>query len=51
MIINNCDYIKRFREYIKTNGTRSEKFKKIKELMWNEFYVKRTIEKAATGLG
>jgi hypothetical protein len=33
-------YIKRFKEYIKTNGTRSEKFKRIKEFMWNEFYAK-----------
>jgi len=40
-------YIKRFRECIKTNGTKSEKFKTIKEFMRNEFYVKRTIEKEA----
>jgi hypothetical protein len=40
-------YIKRFREYIKANGTRSEKLKQIKEFMWNEFYVKRTVEKEA----
>ena len=40
-------YITRFREYIEKNGTRSENLKKIKEFMWNEFYVKRTIEKEA----
>ncbi|CAF4030805.1 unnamed protein product [Rotaria sp. Silwood1] len=40
-------YIARFREYIKTNGTRLEKLKKIKEFMWNEFYLKRAIEKEA----
>jgi hypothetical protein len=40
-------YITRFREYIEKNGIRSEKLKKIKEFMWNEFYVKRTIEKEA----
>ncbi|CAF3473549.1 unnamed protein product, partial [Rotaria sp. Silwood2] len=40
-------YITRYREYIKTNGTRLEKVKKIKEFMWNEFYVKRAIEKEA----
>ena len=38
-------YITRFREYIRTNGTRLEKLKKIKEFMWNEFYTKRAIEK------
>lgn len=40
-------YITRFREYIEKNGTRSEKLKKVKEFMWNEFCVKRTIEKEA----
>ena len=40
-------YIKRFRQYVQKNGTRSEKLKKIKEFMWNEFYVKRAIEKEA----
>ena len=40
-------YITRFREYIQTNGTRLEKLKKIKELMWNEFYAKRATEKEA----
>ncbi|CAF3844339.1 unnamed protein product [Rotaria magnacalcarata] len=41
-------YIKRFREYIEANGTKLEKFKKTKEFMWNEFYMKRAVEKAAT---
>ncbi|CAF3859532.1 unnamed protein product, partial [Rotaria sordida] len=40
-------YIARFREYIKKNGTRLEKVKNIKEFMWNQFYVKRAIEKEA----
>ncbi len=40
-------YIKRFREYIQANGTRLEKLKIIKEFMWNEFYIKRAIEKEA----
>ncbi|CAF2880172.1 unnamed protein product [Rotaria sp. Silwood2] len=37
--------ITRFRQYIEQNGTRSEKLKKIKEFMFNEFYIKRAIEK------
>jgi len=45
--VKDMRYIKRFREYIKANGTKSEKLKKIKEFMWNEFYMKRTIEKEA----
>jgi predicted transcriptional regulator len=40
-------YITRFRQYIQMNGTRSEKLKEIKEFMWNEFYLKRAIEKEA----
>ena len=40
-------YITRFREYIKKNGTRLEKLEKIKQFMWDEFYVKRAIEKEA----
>ncbi|CAF1063147.1 unnamed protein product [Rotaria sordida] len=40
-------YIARFREYIKTSGTRLETLKKIKEFMWNELYLKRAIEKEA----
>jgi hypothetical protein len=40
-------YITRFREYIQKNGTRLEKLKNIEEFMWNEFYTKRAIEKAA----
>lgn len=40
-------YIPRFRQYIENNGTRLEKLKQIKEFMFNEFYVKRTIEKEA----
>jgi len=38
-------YITRFRQYIENNGTRSEKLKQIKDFMFNEFYLKRTIEK------
>ncbi|CAF4484619.1 unnamed protein product, partial [Rotaria sp. Silwood2] len=37
----------RFRQYIEQNGTRLEKLKKIKEFMFNEFYIKRAIEKEA----
>ena len=44
--VKHMRYIQRFREYIKANGTRSEKFRKIKGFMWNELYVERTIEKA-----
>jgi len=40
-------YITRFREYIKMNGTRYDKLKQIKEFMWDEFYMKRAIEKEA----
>lgn len=40
-------YITRFRQYIENNGTRLEKLKQIKEFMFNEFYVKRSIEKEA----
>jgi hypothetical protein len=40
-------YITRFREYIKTNGTKLQKLKQIKEFMWDEFYMKRAIEKEA----
>ncbi|CAF1589443.1 unnamed protein product [Rotaria magnacalcarata] len=45
--VKHMRYIERFREYIEANGTRLEKLKRIKEFMWNEFYVKRTIEKTA----
>ena len=38
-------YITRFRQYIENNGTRLEKLKQIKEFMFNQFYLKRTIEK------
>ncbi|CAF4778275.1 unnamed protein product [Rotaria socialis] len=41
------NYISRFREYIKENGTRLEKLDKIKQFMWDEFYIKRAIEKEA----
>lgn len=41
------NYISRFREYIKENGTRLEKLDKIKQFMWAEFYIKRAIEKEA----
>ncbi|CAF5195092.1 unnamed protein product [Rotaria magnacalcarata] len=41
------NYISRFREYIKENGTRLEKLDKIKQFMSDEFYIKRTIEKEA----
>ena len=40
-------YIPRFRQYIEKNDTRLEKLKQVKEFMFNEFYVKRTIEKEA----
>src|SRR5579862_1653342 len=40
-------YITRFRQYIENNGTRLEKLKQIKEFMFNQFYLKRTIEKEA----
>ncbi|CAF1036417.1 unnamed protein product [Rotaria sordida] len=40
-------YITRFREYIRKNGTRFEKLEKIKQFMWDEFYVKRAVEKEA----
>ncbi|CAF1150664.1 unnamed protein product [Rotaria sp. Silwood1] len=40
-------YITGFRQYIENNGTRLEKLKQIKELMFNQFYLKRTIEKEA----
>ncbi|CAF2080105.1 unnamed protein product [Rotaria magnacalcarata] len=39
------NYISRFREYIKENGTRLKKLDKIKQFMWDEFYIKGTIEK------
>ncbi|CAF2897702.1 unnamed protein product [Rotaria sp. Silwood2] len=45
--IKSMTYIKRFREYIENNGRRLEKVKEIKEFMFNEFYLKRTIEKEA----
>ncbi|CAF2108460.1 unnamed protein product [Rotaria magnacalcarata] len=45
--VKHMRYIERFREYIEANGTRLEKLKRIIEFMWNEFYVKRTIEKTA----
>ncbi|CAF1029535.1 unnamed protein product [Rotaria sordida] len=40
-------YIRRFRKYIENNGTGLGKLKDIKEFIFNEFYVKRTIEKEA----
>ncbi|CAF4331005.1 unnamed protein product, partial [Rotaria sordida] len=45
--VKHRNYITRFREYIENNGTRIEKLKQIKEFMLNEFYLQRTIEKAA----
>jgi len=45
--VKDMNYITRFRDYIEANGTRLEKLKQIKEFMWNEFYVKRAIEKEA----
>ncbi|CAF4697177.1 unnamed protein product, partial [Didymodactylos carnosus] len=45
--VKHAYYITRFREYIERSGTKSEKLKKVKESMWNEFCVKRTIEKEA----
>ncbi|CAF1328709.1 unnamed protein product [Rotaria sordida] len=41
------NYITRFREYIENNGTRSDKLEKIKEFMFDQFYLKRAIEKDA----
>ncbi|CAF1141137.1 unnamed protein product [Didymodactylos carnosus] len=42
-------YITRFREYIyiERNDTKSKKLKKVKEFMWNEFWVKRIIGQEA----
>ena len=44
--VKSPNYITKFREYIKRNGTSLEKLQKVKQFMWNEFYVKRAIEKA-----
>jgi hypothetical protein len=38
---------KRFRKYIRQNGSKREKLNKIKEFMLHEFYIKRAIEKEA----
>jgi hypothetical protein len=38
-------YITSFRQYIENNGKRLEKLKQIKEFMFKQFYLKRTIEK------
>jgi len=45
--IKSMNYITRFRESIPNNDTRYEKLKQIKEFMFNEFYLKRAIEKDA----
>jgi len=45
--IKSMKYISRFRKYIENTGTKLEKLKQIKEFMFNEFYLKRTIEKEA----
>ncbi|CAF4695712.1 unnamed protein product, partial [Rotaria sp. Silwood2] len=45
--IKSMNYIPRFREYVENKGTRLEKLKQVKEFMFNEFYMKRTIEKEA----
>ncbi|CAF3782795.1 unnamed protein product [Rotaria sordida] len=45
--IKSMTYIERFRKYIENNGTGLGKLKDIKEFIFNEFYVKRTIEKEA----
>jgi hypothetical protein len=45
--IKSMNYIPRFRKYIENNGTRLEKLKQIKEFMFNQFYLKRAIEKEA----
>ncbi|CAF3616480.1 unnamed protein product [Rotaria sp. Silwood1] len=45
--IKSMNYIPRFRKYVENNGARLEKIKQVKEFMFNEFYVKRTIEKEA----
>jgi len=45
--IKSMNYITKFREYIENDGTRLEKLKQIKAFMFDEFYLKRTIEKEA----
>ncbi|CAF3943808.1 unnamed protein product [Rotaria sp. Silwood1] len=45
--IKSMNYITRFREYIENNGRRSDKSEKIKEFMFEQFYLKRAIEKDA----
>jgi len=45
--IKSINYIPRFRQYPEHNGTKFQKLEKIKEFMFNEFYVKRAIEKEA----
>ncbi|CAF1299200.1 unnamed protein product [Rotaria sordida] len=45
--IKSMNYITKFREYIENNGTRLEKLKQIEAFMFDEFYLKRTIEKEA----
>ncbi|CAF2117601.1 unnamed protein product, partial [Rotaria magnacalcarata] len=45
--IKSINCIPRFRQYIEWTGTRHEKLEKIKEFMFDEFYVKRAIEKEA----
>ncbi|CAF0878160.1 unnamed protein product [Rotaria sordida] len=41
------NYITKFREYIENDGTTLEKLKQIKAFIFDEFYLKRTIEKEA----
>jgi hypothetical protein len=43
--IKSMKYILRFRKYIENTGIQLEKLKQIKDFMFNEFYLKRTIEK------
>jgi hypothetical protein len=45
--IKSMNYIPKLREYIENNGARLEKLKQVKAFMFNEFYMKRTIEKEA----
>ena len=45
--IKSMNYITRFREYIEHSGTGYEKLKQIKEFMFDQFYLKRALEKEA----
>jgi hypothetical protein len=45
--IKSMKYISKFRKYIENIVSKLEKLKQIKEFIFNEFYLKRTIEKEA----